>query len=383
LGRTLRRYLLREIGGAFLAGIAIFASILFLLRAIDLIEMIFARGVPAFLVVRLLGAILPSLVEVTLPMAFLLAVVTALGRMASDRETLALRAAGLNVWQILPPVVALALVVSLASLALSMTARPWGHAEIERTLFEIAKTRASAALKPRFFNTDFERMVVYVDHIEPDSGDLVGVLLSDERSGGERSTVFAHTGRVGGHEDSGRLYLQLLDGTSVSSRESYADYDVTKFRSLEVSLELRTATGDRPVNDEPAAMGWSELRRELAGVDDARAREAAIELHRRFSIAAAALSLGLFGAALGFVTSATTRGRSVGVSIAIILSYYAVLMLGVGIARAETLPPVVALWAPNLVLAALATWSLSRNAKDLPMLRERRAPAIPAGRARA
>jgi lipopolysaccharide export system permease protein len=308
--------------------------------------------------------------------------VSALGRMASDRETLALRAAGLNVWQILPPVVAVALMVSVASLVLSMTARPWGHAEIERTLFEIAKTRASAALRPRFFNTDFERMVVYVDHIEP-SGDLVGVLLSDERSGGDRSTVFAHTGRVGGHEDSGRLYLQLLDGTSVSSRESYADYDVTKFRSLEVSLELRTATGDRPATDEPAAMGWSELRSELAGDDDARAREASIELHRRFSIAAAAISLGLFGAALGFVTSATTRGRSVGVSIAIILAYYAVLMLGVGIARARTMPPFVALWAPNLVLAALAIWSLSRNAKDRPMLRERRTPAVSAGGGRA
>lgn len=379
LGKTLRRYLLREIGGAFLAGIAIFSSILFLLRAIDLIEMIFARGVPAVLVLRLLGAILPSLFEVTLPMAFLLAVVTALGRMASDRETLALRAAGLNVWQVLPPVVALAVLVSGASLALSMTARPWGHAEIERTLFEMAKTRASAALKPRFFNTDFERMVVYVDRIEPDSGDLVGVLLSDERSGGERQAVFAHRGRVGGHEDSGRLYLQLLDGTSVSSRESYADYDVTKFRSLEVSLELRTATGDRPVNDEPAAMRWGELQGELSSDDHGRSREASIELHRRFSIAAAAFSLGLFGAALGFVTSATTRSRSVGVSIAIILSYYAVLMLGVGLARAETLPPVVAMWAPNVVLAALALWSLARNAKDRPMLPERRTTAAAGG----
>jgi lipopolysaccharide export system permease protein len=380
VGKTLRRYLLREIGGAFLAGIAVFSSILFLLRAIDLIEMIFARGVPAALVLRLLGAILPSLIEVTLPMAFLLAVVSALGRMAADRETLALRAAGINVWQVLPPVLALALFVGAASLALSMTARPWGHTEIEGTLFEIAKTRASAALKPRFFNTDFERMVVYVDRIEPESGDLIGVLLSDERSGGERHAVFAHTGRVGGHEDSGRLFLQLLDGTSVSSRESYADYDVTKFRSLEVSLELRTATGDRPINDEPAAMRWSELRSELMGGNAGRAREASIELHRRFSIAAAAISLGLFGAALGFVTSATTRSRSVGVSIAIILSYYAVLMLGVGLARSQTMPPVVALWAPNLVLAGLAIWSLARNAKDRPLLPERRAGTAAGGR---
>ena len=93
MGKTLRRYLLREIGGAFLAGIAIFSSILFLLRALDLIEMIFARGVPATLVLRLLTAIGPSFLEATLPMAFLLGVVAALGRMAADNETLALRAA--------------------------------------------------------------------------------------------------------------------------------------------------------------------------------------------------------------------------------------------------------------------------------------------------
>src|SRR6266852_4766019 len=121
MGKTLRRYLLREIAGAFFAGIAIFSSILFLLRSLDLIEMIFARGVPASLVLQLLIAILPSFLEATLPMAFLIGIVTALGRMASDRETLALRAAGLSVWQVLPTVFAVSAVVAAATLALSMT----------------------------------------------------------------------------------------------------------------------------------------------------------------------------------------------------------------------------------------------------------------------
>jgi lipopolysaccharide export LptBFGC system permease protein LptF len=192
--------------------------------------------------------------------------------------------------------------------------------------------------------------------------------MSDERGDAGRSTVFARTGRVGGHEDSNSLYLQLLDGTSVSSRESYADYDVTKFRSLEVTLELRTATGSKPDNDEPAAMTWSELQEERAHDDANRAREASIELHRRFSIAVAAISLGLFGAALGFVSSASTRGRSIVVSIAIILAYYAVLTFGTALARGESLPPVIAMWTPNLVLAAVSVWSLARNAKDRPML---------------
>ena len=375
MGKTLRRYLLREIGGAFLAGIAIFSSILFLLRALDLIEMIFARGVPAALVLHLLAAILPSFLEATLPMAFLLGVVSALGRMASDHETLALRAAGLNVWQMLPPVLAVAVLVAVSTLALSMTARPWGHREIERTLFEMAKTRASAALRPRFFNTDFERMVVYVDRIDPVTGDLLGVLLSDERGNAGRSTVFAHRAHVGGHEDSGRLFLQLLDGTSVTSRENVADYDVTKFRSLEVRLELRTATGSKPANDEPAARSWSELRGALSGADTVDAREAAIEVHRRFSLAAAAIALGLLGTALGFHPSPNTRARAVGISIATILAFHGMLTLSVAMARSGTLPPAAALWMPDALLTAAALWMLMRTARDRPLVPAlRRAP---------
>lgn len=364
MGKTLRRYLVREIGGAFLAGIAVFSSILFLLRALSLIEMIFARGVPAALVLRLLGAILPSFLEATLPMAFLLGVVGGLGRMAADHETLALRASGLSLWSVMPPVLALAGVVAAATLALSMTARPWGHREIERTAFEIAKTRASAALKPRFFNTDFERMVVYVDRIDRATGDLEGVLLSDERGRAGRSTVFARLGRIGGHENSGRLFLRLLDGTSVTSRENAADVDVTKFASLEVSLELRTSTGNRPVHDEPAALDWRTLREDLRGTDTARAREATIELHRRISIAVAAIVLAVLGVALGFHPSPSARSSAVATSLATILAFYAMLTLAVASARSGALPPAVALWIPDTLLAAVAAWTASRSAKD-------------------
>lgn len=364
MGKTLRRYLLREIGGAFLAGIAIFSSILFLMRVLSLIEMIFARGVPGTLVLRLLVAILPSFLEATLPMAFLLGVVTALGRMAADQETLAFRAAGISVWQVLPPVLALAAMVTVCTAALSMTARPWGHREIERTAFEIAKTRASAALKPRFFNTDFERMVVYVDHVEPESGDLVGVLLSDERARAGSSTVFAQRGHVGGHEESGSLYLQLLDGTSVTSRENAADYDVTRFRSLEVNLELRTATGRRESSDEPATRTWRELRDDIRSGDAHAATEAEIEQNRRLAIAAASLALALLGTALGLHPSPSTRARAIGISIATILAFYALLTFAIAMARAGSFDPVIALWLPDVLLTIVAVCALRRSARD-------------------
>lgn len=364
MGKTLRRYLLREIGGAFLAGIFVFSFFLFLLRAIDLLEMIFARGVPTALVARLLLAIFPAFLESVLPMAFLVGVVVALARLSADGEILALRASGIGVYQVLPPVVAVSVLVSAATLALSMTARPWGHREIERTAFEIAKTRASAALRPRFFNTDFEKMVVYVDRIDAGSGDLAGVMISDERSAAGRSTVFARRGKVGGHESSGELYLQLLDGTAVATSRGGSDYDVTDFRSLEVNLELRTMTGSKTPSDEPAALAWSELRRDLAGTDEARRLEASVEFHRRLAISVAALALALVGTALGLQPARSARGRSLGAALGVILLFYGLLTLAVGLARSRALPSAVALALPDAALLAAAAWALARVARD-------------------
>lgn len=366
MGKTLRRYLLRQIGGAFAAGIAIFTFVLFVARVVDLLEMIFARGVPGALVLRLLASIIPTFLEATLPMAFLLGVVVAIARLVADGEVLAMRAAGINVFQMLRPVVMVAAAVSVATLALAMTARPWGHREFERTAFAIAKTRASAALRPRFFNTDFERMVVYVDRIDPESGTLLGVVLSDERSAGHAMTVFAKAGRVGGREDSGSLFLQLLDGTSVIGDQTSLDYDVTNFRSLDVTLQLRTATGKVAAGGEPGAMSWDELRRarDDATHDAKGAREATIELHRRLAISAAPLVLALIALPLGMQPARSARSQGAGMSIAAILVYYALLSLGTALARSGAVPAAPSLWLPDTAFAMTAAWMLARTARD-------------------
>ena len=384
MGKTLRRYLLRQIGGAFAAGIAIFTFVLFVARIVELLEMIFARGVPASLVVRLLACIVPSFLEATLPMAFVLGVVVAVGRLAADGELLALRAVGINVFQMLRPVLMVAVVVSAATLALAMTARPWGHREFERTAFAIAKTRASAALRPRFFNTDFESMVVYVDRIDPDSGTLLGVVLSDERSSEHPVTVFAKAGRVGGREESGALFLQLLDGTSVVGDQTSLDYDVTSFHSLDVTLQLRTAAIKVGTGGQPGAMDLDELQRARAApAGDARAaREASIELHRRLAISAAPLVLALIALPLGMQPTRSARSQGAGISIMLILVYYALLSFGIALARSGSLPPAASMWLPNLAFAAAAAWCLRRTLRDrtlLPSLHARTRIAAVAG----
>ena len=72
MGHTLGRYLLREVARTFGAAAALAVSVLFVLRIVEFVDLAFARGVPGGLVGRLAGYIVPSYLEMALPMAALL-----------------------------------------------------------------------------------------------------------------------------------------------------------------------------------------------------------------------------------------------------------------------------------------------------------------------
>ena len=104
-GRTLERYLLREVGLAFLAGVGLAVSILFVLRIVEFVDLAFARGVPARLVGALALYIVPSYLEIALPMAALLAVVVVFARLGAEGELVAIRAAGIDLRRLARPLV--------------------------------------------------------------------------------------------------------------------------------------------------------------------------------------------------------------------------------------------------------------------------------------
>ena len=147
MGRTLRRYVLGEIGTTFLAGLAMAICVLFVLRIMGFIDLVFARGVPGDQVMALAGYIVPSFLEIALPMAMLLSVVVGIGRMQSDGEITAMSASGLSLGQLTRPVFRLSFLIALASLTLGVFVRPWANRNIERTSYEMARKRLTATLR--------------------------------------------------------------------------------------------------------------------------------------------------------------------------------------------------------------------------------------------
>ena len=83
----------------------------------------------------------------------------------------------------------------VASLFLSLYARPWGNSALKTAIFDLARTRATVGLKEHVFNDEFKGLVIYVEQIEPPGNNLLRILISDRRQPNEQQ----HGGREARH----------------------------------------------------------------------------------------------------------------------------------------------------------------------------------------
>ena len=173
MGRIRLRYICREVVTPFLLGLLIFTLILLTARILKLVELVVNRGVPVWYMVKIFCYATPAFFEVTVPMAFLVALFWGFGRLSADREITALKSCGLSFYQIALPVgICVAVVLSGTFFTLA------GSEVRDR----IPSSQASAGLLV-FFNTSGAA-----------AGALVGGLLLVPRLGIERA-FFPQLGR--------------------------------------------------------------------------------------------------------------------------------------------------------------------------------------------
>jgi len=366
MGKILHRYVFREALTPFLLGISVFTFVLLITRLLKLIELVVSRGLPPMQILRLIGYLMPAFLEITVPMAMLLAILIAFGRLSSDSELIAMRSSGLSIYQIVPPIALFVSLTTLATAGLAMYVRPKANANLKQALWEIARTRASAGLKPQVFNDEFPGLVIYAEQIDSRTDRLVHVLISDERDPQKRNTVFARDGYMLTDSDSQTVTLRLYDGTVHSSGDAASDYQ-TSFETYDVNLDLRESLGGSSAKEAnpseltlPALLDLLRRQREEGAVTPA----ALVELHRRFAIPFACVVFGLVAVPLGIAPARAVRSRGFAISLAVIFTYYILLSAGQGFAEQGTVPAWLGLWAPNFIFGSLGAVLLREAGRE-------------------
>jgi len=371
MGKILHRYIFQEVLTPFLLGLGVFTFILLIARLLKLIELVVSRGLPPLQILRLLGFLMPAFLEVTVPMAMLLAILIAFGRLSADAEMIAMRSSGLSIYQLAPPVVVFVGMATCLTAVLSMYARPWANHNLKHELWDIARTRATAGLRPQIFNDEFPGLVIYAEQIDSRTDQLFHVLISDERDPNQHNTVFAREGYMISDNEAQTVTLRLLDGTIHTSDDAASDYH-TDFESYDVNLDMREAlAGQTAKEDDPQELTLPQLRAaiETAAASGGTPRPGLlVELHRKFAIPFACIVFGLVGVPLGIEPARAVRSRGFAVSLAVIFVYYILLSAGQGFAEQGTVPAWLGLWLPNIVFGVLGVILMRRAARERTLL---------------
>ncbi len=110
--RRVDKLVLQEMFGPWAFGVAIFTVLIMAGSFLFELTRYLSQGVDPFIVLELTGLLLPGVVAKTFPMAVLLSGLLSFGRLSSDSEVVAVKAAGVSVGRVMAPVAAFGLAVT-------------------------------------------------------------------------------------------------------------------------------------------------------------------------------------------------------------------------------------------------------------------------------
>jgi lipopolysaccharide export system permease protein len=407
----LQRYVFFDCLTFFLIALAAFTGVLLTVQLLRLSDLVVNRGVAGADIAMMFIAVVPTFLELAIPMAAVVGVMLAVSRLSSDAELIVMRASGVSLYQLVPAIVLFGVALTVIGLGVSQELKPWGYRKVSELLFKIAQDRTTAGLEPGVFNK-LGLITLYPERIDYRTGEMEKVVLDQRQPGGDRRIFFATRGVMASDPATRSLTLELFDGemheeplavatAGRADRDTQRNYSLTRFDSqtIDIGPEMLGASDDQlepPIRamkrgDLKASRAWyGEHAAETAGFGTAgipldgsfrtliglkterelekRMVRLDTELAIRWSIPFAALILGLVAFPLGIQPprgqSSWGAGISVGLGLAVFLLYYGVLSIGLALAESRTVPSLVAVWMPNLVAAVMALWLIRGLASE-------------------
>ncbi|OGB89065.1 MAG: LPS export ABC transporter permease LptF [candidate division NC10 bacterium RIFCSPLOWO2_02_FULL_66_22] len=351
----LDRAILKEMTVAFILGLMVFTFVLLTNKILRLVELIVNKGVGILTVLQLFLYILPYSLVVTIPMSVLLATLATFTRLGTDGEILAMRGAGLSLSRLSRPAVGFGLVASVLTLVITIWILPFSNHAFKNLVFRMTHQQATVGIQEGVFNSEFEGLILYVEHVDPKTSRLEGVFLVDNRNPAERRVVVARSGQFTSDPQNLRMGLSLSQGSiHLSAAELTGGYRLLTFSDYQLSVDVGRSLVDpmqRPPGEQELTL--AELRERAAALR-AQGRNyhpPLVEFHKKLAIPISCLLFALVGVPLGSRIRKGGRGLSLVISAGSALGYYMLIVAGEGLGDRGLAPEALVMWLPNLLIA--------------------------------
>ena len=368
--RIFDRYVLREVLLPLLLSLVLLTFLLIIPPLLKDAYKLIATGIEPWIVARVLVLLLPSALSISIPMAVLLGLLIAFGRLSADREFVAMQACGVSIYRLLRPVALIAALGVAGTLYVMIVALPDANQAFREITFGEVAQRVENQIKPRVLFNTFPNHVLYVRDLTANH-ELRDVFFADSSRPDVTTVYLAREGRVVVDRVNKFVQLQLTHGMQHTTRPSAPDeYQGTEFETLSLSLDATTVFAQPPARGAPE-MTIAELHRTIAETKpgDHLFIDAQLMIQYKYSFPAACAVLALVALGLGVSNRKDGKLASFAIGFIVVFVYYVLLYTARAAAFGGKLSPNLAPWVPVIVLSvfgvALTIWRA--RSTDRPM----------------
>ena len=348
------RYLLKQVILVFIMGVFVFSTIIFASDTfITLIKQISQFGIPFKVALIMILLNLPAVIVLSIPMGVLLSTVMVLNKLSLSSEITVMRACGIGLNRIAKPIFTFAVVMALATFVINESIAPIMAKESKDLALwalgqkNVPEGRQNFVFKELGDNWYLKRLF-YVGYCHKKT--LYNVTVLDNSKPG---TVQVLQAREGGTSPEGWLFkkgaIYTIGNDGDVLNTTLFDTSTVKF-GLDLSKELNKNLASE--------MSFIKLTKYIASgrAADEDKNALKVQLFDKLALPMATLVFVLIGVPLAITPPRVRYNRGFLFSILIIFAFYVLRALSISFGSAGTIPPFIAAWLPDIILAILGTW---------------------------
>ncbi|OYX60872.1 MAG: LPS export ABC transporter permease LptF [Novosphingobium sp. 32-60-15] len=359
------RYIARLVFVPMLSVFVLAASLLVLDKMLKLFDFVATQGGPVSVVFKMLANLLPEYASLAIPLGLLLGILFAFRKLAMSSELDVMRAVGLSYTRLLRVPYMFAIVLAALNLLIVSYLQPLSRYYYEQLQFELRSGALGASIRVGEFNSLQDRTALRVDSSRDEGRDLRGIFARIQTSDSQVLVISAREGRFFANRESpDTVILRLTDGQIVQDGPNITSPRVLSFASHDLPIDLPKIEQFRQRGDADKEYFLPELLR--IGWNDSYSQElrnqTRASLNYRLVEVVMMFLLPLLAVALAVPPKRSTSALGVFLSIILVVAYHKVNQYGQDVAALGKVDPVMALWGPFAIFAALIVWMYWRIA---------------------
>ena len=360
--RLLDRYVIRNFLQAYIYCIAGFLSIWLIFDISDNISTFIDEHFGFMLTVRYYLTQVPEVFIILLPVALLLALLFALGRMSRANEIVSMLTAGVSIPRVLAPLIGMGLVTVCASLALNYSLAP--HAELAKKNFIATARSRQLTVQGQIFRNRTDLRTWFIQSFRPghDVFNNVQVLQQDAHDNIVENYLAA---RATYHPAEKTWELENAKVVKYDVAGNIAEEKV--YPSLKIEHWTETPFRLGSANERAEYLSFPELREYLHfNSDFPIALLAPFRTHLQYRIALpwTCLVVVCIAAPLGIGYSRRGVLASVASAVMLVFSMNFLTHLFLALGEGDRISPILAAWTPNLIFTIIGLYLLYLRATN-------------------